>query len=114
MTTLTVGGYTIGNLDQAAGVQAAAQAYTDNPTNSTLAAYDAALANAAAALTSLVTGEGAAFAGNALVANIANLVTNGATMSSTDRASSMTSIVGDLITMVGQGVTILCLDGETI
>ena len=50
MTTLTVGGYTIGNLDQAAGVQAAAQAYTDNPTNSTLAAYDAALANAAAAL----------------------------------------------------------------
>ena len=57
MTTLTVGGYTIGNLDQAAGVQAAAQAYTDNPTNSTLAAYDAALANAAAAITSLVTGK---------------------------------------------------------
>ncbi|WP_148669202.1 beta strand repeat-containing protein [Burkholderia pyrrocinia] len=114
MTSATVAGYTISGLDNAAGVQSAAQAYQNNPGNATLVAYQAALASAAAAATSLVPGEGAAFAGNSIIANISNIITNGASMSANDLSSAFASIAGNIATMAGQGVEFLGLTGSSI
>ncbi|NIF69884.1 S-layer family protein [Burkholderia sp. Ap-962] len=114
MTTLTVGGYSLGNLDGISGVAAAAQQYNDNRTTSNLINYRAALANAAASATSLIPGEGAAFAGNAIAANIKNLAQNHSTMSASDLESAAAAIAGALATLVGQGVEITGLAAANI
>ncbi|MCQ0034368.1 beta strand repeat-containing protein [Burkholderia glumae] len=114
MTTLTVGGYSLGNLDGISSVAAAAQQYNDNRTTSNLINYQAALANAAASATSLIPGEGAAFAGNAIAANIKNLSQNHSTMSASDFESSAIAIAGALATLVGQGVEISGLAAANI
>lgn len=76
--TLSVGTYTVGGLDAIPSVIDAANQYNAVSTNENLVAYQAALANAAAAATATILGAGAAFAGNALSANIDNMLTNGA------------------------------------
>ncbi|MFM0019275.1 hypothetical protein [Paraburkholderia azotifigens] len=106
MTTLSVAGYSIGGLDGVTAVADAAASLNKNPGDPKLtAAYDAALANAAATFTAGLQGEGAAFAGNAIIANINNLALNQTTMSKMDIASAVTAIAGELITLAGQGVS---------
>ena len=106
MTTLSVAGYSIGGLDGVTAVADAAASLNKNPGDPKLtAAYDAALANAAATFTGGLQGEGAAFAGNAIIANINNLALNQTTMSKMDIASAVTAIAGELITLAGQGVS---------
>jgi YD repeat-containing protein len=110
MTSLTVAGYTISGMDSFTSVESAANDLSSDPTNNKLIiAYDAALANAAAALTAGKQGLGAAFAGNAIIANMNNFLANGATMTASDKASGLTSIIGELITLAGQGVTFVGL-----
>ncbi|WP_227245513.1 RHS repeat domain-containing protein [Paraburkholderia caribensis] len=110
MTILSVAGYSIGGLDGVTAVADAAAQLNKNPSDPKLiATYDAALANAAATFTAGIQGEGAAFAGNAIIANINNLALNQTTMSKTDIASAATAIAGELITLAGQGVTFLGL-----
>jgi hypothetical protein len=106
MTTLTVAGYAIGGLDSFSSVVDAAANLNNDPHNPKLiAAYEAALANAAAAVTATVQGAGAAFAGNAIIANINNLTTNYGKMSQSDIQATLISITGELITLAGQGVS---------
>jgi hypothetical protein len=113
-TPVTVGTFVVGVPDNAANVAAAASAYENDGTYSNKVAYNAALANAAALLTSAIPGEGAAFAANAFAANLANLVQNGESMNATSRASLAVTMAGDLVTMVGQGVEFLGLAASTV
>ncbi|UVS88566.1 S-layer family protein (plasmid) [Burkholderia glumae] len=101
-------------MTRSSSVAAAAQQYNDNRTTSNLINYQAALANAAASATSLIPGEGAAFAGNAIAANIKNLSQNHSTMSASDFESSAIAIAGALATLVGQGVEISGLAAANI
>ncbi|HEY3598304.1 MAG TPA: hypothetical protein VGL08_12440 [Paraburkholderia sp.] len=115
MTTLTVAGYGIGGLDGFASVSDAASQLKKDPSNKALVAtYNAALANAAATITANIAGEGAAFAANAIIANINNLMINGKAMSSNDKLSALTAVVGELITMAGQGVEFYGLSEATV
>ncbi|WP_454871698.1 hypothetical protein [Paraburkholderia xenovorans] len=110
MTTLSVAGFTIGGLDSVTSVADASAKLNQNPGDPKLiAAYDAALANAAATFAAGIPGEGAVFAGNAIIANLNNLTLNSSGMSSTDKASVFTAMAGELITLAGQGVSFLGL-----
>ncbi|CAB3746105.1 beta strand repeat-containing protein [Paraburkholderia humisilvae] len=114
ISSLSVGNYVISGLDDIPALQDAWQTYLNNQTDAGKIAYNAAVANTAAALTSEIVGEGAAYAGNALIANMVNLLTNRSTMSLTQIASADTSILGDLATMIGQGITIAGLAENTV
>ncbi|MFM0047280.1 matrixin family metalloprotease [Paraburkholderia sediminicola] len=114
MSSVTVAGFTVSNLDNVASVSAAAQQYTNDETTGNWANYQAALANAAAAATSLIPGEGSVFAGNAIMANIVNLSTNFETMSANNVESAYAAIAGELVTMVGQGIEVAGLAGTNI
>ncbi|WP_345816233.1 hypothetical protein AAGS40_18540 [Paraburkholderia sp. PREW-6R] len=108
MTSLAVAGNVIGGLDSYAGVKDAAAQLAANPSDLHLIAnYDAALANAAATVAAATdNGEIAStFAANAIIANINNLNSNISTMSLNDVESSIAAITGEVITLVGQGVS---------
>jgi hypothetical protein len=95
-TTLTVAGNTIGGLDSFTAVVDATTQLSKDPSNKGLIANcDAALANAAVTVAAGMNGEiAAAFAANAIIANIAARAVNHSTMSAADRYSSVAAITG--------------------
>lgn len=105
---LTVAGNTIGGLDGFTSVVDAGEKLSKDPSDPGLIAnYDAALANAAATVASGQDSEiSAAFAANAVIANINNIALNRATMSASDIQSSVAAIAGEVLTMAGQGISV--------
>ncbi len=111
---LTIGTYTVSGLDSVTSVASAYQQYQNARTQENLVNYQAALANAAAAGTALVYGEGAAFAGNALLANLRNLVVNGGDWDQTEILSTATLMAGEVVTLLGNGIQILGISDMNI
>ncbi|OIQ91499.1 bifunctional hemolysin/adenylate cyclase precursor [mine drainage metagenome] len=112
-SALEMDGFAIAGVDSVSSVVAARDAYEKNKNANTLAAYDAAVANALAAEAALVPAPGPAayFASRAVIADINDIKLNGASISkATTLLGNLTTIAGDEVKLTGLAETPILLE----
>lgn len=107
-TTVTISGWTVGDVDGLSSVVAAKNEYNAKPSASTEAAYNAAVANAYAAETALIPVTGAFFASQAVTADIKDMVANGKS------ASNLLAFIGNIVTLFAQNIQLFGAESTPI